>query len=210
MGFLHRYSTACAFLPLLGYERLGNQIFIADDIRPEDIEPLQQMVTSALERIRHVYGEPHSRPPIFITSSLKTANRWGANETAAMHRLPCACIIIGPQGQNVDVIAHEWLHAEIYQRIGAWRFLVEVPIWFDEGAGLTVDYREPFLPKNIDLPKEEINAVQQLKRGKDFFSGDTMQHYQAARIAVIPYIQSESFFRDLDRIANGEEFDKVF
>ncbi|MDZ7923630.1 MAG: hypothetical protein U5M23_06135 [Marinagarivorans sp.] len=79
------------------------------------------------------------------------------------------CIIIGPQGQNVDVIAHEWLHAEIQHRVGFFRFLKEIPVWFDEGAALTLDYREPFLPENIDLPVEDVTAVKKLKSGKSFF-----------------------------------------
>ncbi|MEM7055165.1 MAG: hypothetical protein AAF446_11580, partial [Pseudomonadota bacterium] len=72
------------------------------------------------------------------------------------------------------------------------------------------DYREPFLPENIDLSEENVNAVQRLGSGRDFFSGDIRQNYQAARMAVTPLIQNDSFFADLDRIANGESFDRVF
>jgi hypothetical protein len=209
--FLQRHAFACRLIPFLGYEKLNDQLFIAGDISLENSAALQQLMDSASARINKVYGQPDSKPRIFITSDLQTAKRWGANDTASMHRLPwCSCIIIGPQGQNVDVLAHEWLHAEIQHRVGFWRFLFEVPVWFDEGAALTLDYREPFLPGNINLPASKILSVQQLERGKDFFSGDIMENYQAARMAVAPSINNRSFFKDLDQVADGKPFTTVF
>ncbi|MGE6116539.1 hypothetical protein ACLHZU_10615 [Aeromonas salmonicida] len=135
----------------------------------------------------------------------------GANETASMHRIPWrACMIIGPKGQNVDVIAHEWLHAEIQHRVGFFRFLKEIPVWFDEGAALTLDYRNPFLPENISLPAEDVTAVKNLKSSKSFFSNNIRQNYQASRIVVEPLIRPKQFFNDLEKIASGESFENVF
>lgn len=208
---LQRNALACEFLPVLGYKSLDDQTYIAHDITLEDYEFLRQSVLSASERISKVYGKPASQPRIFITSDLETAERWGANDTASMHRLPWrSCIVVGPEGQSTDVIAHEWLHAEIQHRVGFLRFLNEIPIWFDEGAALTLDYREPFLPEHIDIPDNIVNSVKHRSSGPDFFNDNIKENYQAARVAVIPLINTESFFQDLGRIADGEDFDTVF
>lgn len=53
------------------------------------------------------------------------------------------------------------------------RLLMEIPIWFDEGAALTLDYRAPFLPININLAETETQNVKDLVSAKAFFSGDT-------------------------------------
>jgi hypothetical protein len=210
-AFIERRVITCQFLPAFGYTQLQGRAFAAGDIAPEQFGHLEGLVASAAERIRLVYGEPESRPWILITGNASTASRWGANQTASMHRMPGrSCIIIGPDGQNVDVLAHEYLHAEIQDRVGFWRFLKEIPVWFDEGAALTLDYREPFLPENIDLSEDQVDSVQRLKKNRDFFSGNIRENYQAARMAVIPLINTETFFLDLERIGNGESFDSVF
>lgn len=136
---------------------------------------------------------------------------WGANDTASMHRMPWrSCIIIAPKGQNIDVIAHEWLHAEIQNRVGYWHFLRNIPVWFDEGAALSLDFRKPFLPENINLSDEKIVTVQSLMGDGDFFSGNIHENYQADRMAVSPLIRDKRFFEDLERVSDGESFESVF
>lgn len=209
--FFQRYAIACEFSHMLDFREINNQFHIGSDIPSERIEDLSQIVSSASKRISGVYGRPESTPKILFTSDSATTNILGANETATMHRMPWrSCIIVGPKGQNVDVMAHEWLHAEIQQRVGFWRFIKEIPVWFDEGLALTLDHREPFLPENIDLSKERVNDVRNLVTGKDFFSGNIIEHYQAARMAVIPLIQADSLYKNLEQISNGGSFDAVF
>lgn len=196
---------------MLNYQQLNSAVFVAADISNERAETIKGLIDSASERISYVYGKPISTPRFLITADTELAAKWGANNTASMHRTPGrACIVIGPQGQNTDVMAHEWLHAEIQHRVGFLRFVTEIPVWFDEGAALTLDYREPFLAENINLADADIAAVKKLKSGRRFFSHNIRQNYQAARIAVEPLIRNEQFFNDLERISLGESFDNVF
>ena len=30
------------------------------------------------------------------------------------------CIFIGPKGRNADVVAHELVHAEVFERVSLW------------------------------------------------------------------------------------------
>ncbi len=207
----HRHALACELLPVLDYQQINSVVFLDVGISEEQAETITGLIDSASERIDLVYGTPESKPRLLVTSNSQMAAKWGANETASMHRMPWgSCIVIGPKGQNVDVIAHEWLHAEIQHRIGFFRFLKEIPVWFDEGAALTVDYREPFLPENIDLADSEIMAVKNLKSGRSFFSNHIRQNYQAARLAVESLIRNENFYNELERISSGESFENVF
>lgn len=210
-GYFQRHALSCEALPLMGnYQKINDKVFLAPDISKKRMDELSQAIDSAIQRITDVYGTPISKPWIMITSDTVTAAKWAANETASMLRMPwCSCIIVGPDGQNADVISHELLNAEIQHRTGLWRLFKEIPVWFDEGAALTVDYREPFLPENIIL-QDEIIEVEGLNRHKDFFSGNIRRNYQAARMAVIPYIRENNFYGDLERIAKGEPFEKVF
>jgi hypothetical protein len=210
-SFFMRHALACELLPVFGYSQIQGEAYAAPGFGPERFGGFQELLSAASDRIADVYGPAESRPRLVVTDDVNTARRWGANETASMHRLPWrSCIVIGPQGQNVDVLAHEGLHAEIQHRVGFWRFLRQVPVWFDEGAALTLDYRDPFLPENINLSAEQVAAVRELARAREFFNGNVRQNYQAARMSVVPLIHADTFFADLDRIAAGERFEAVF
>lgn len=210
-AYFQRYSLSCALVPFLSYQQIRDNAFAYTPISTTQQTHLKASIDSALSRIADVYGPAESTPIILVTSDAYSARKWGANETATLHRLPWqTCMIIGPQGQNTDVIAHEWMHAEIQRRVGFARFKKEIPVWFDEGAALTLDYRPPFLPQNISLTRQDIENIKNINSGAVFFSGDTMRNYQAARMAVIPMIDTKSFFENLNRISNGETFEQVF
>ena len=210
-AFLQRYALACELLPVLNYSQLTSNVYIADEISVTQAQGLNEYLDAAYARITQVYGKPRSTPRFVITNSIEHAANWGANDTASMHRMPWrSCIVIGPNGQNPDVMAHEWLHAEIQHRVGFLRFLQQIPVWFDEGAALTLDYRAPFMPEHIDSTTADIAAVKQLTTGRAFFSHNTRQHYQAARLAVVPLIEPAQFFHNLQRVGAGESFDSVF
>jgi hypothetical protein len=209
--FFQRYLIACEFSYLFGFQPINEQFHVGADMPTERYQTLSKIVTNAAKRISDTYGTTESQPKVLFTSDSETTKWLGANDTATMHRAPWrTCIVIGAKGQNVDVMAHEWLHAEIQHRVGFWRFIQEIPVWFDEGAALTLDYRDPFLPENIELPDEQVQSVKSLVTGSKFFSNDVMTHYQAARMAVIPLIKLDSFYRDLEKISDGASFEQVF
>ena len=209
--FMQRHALACELLPLMEYQRASGEIFVEDELSAAQVDTLAGLVNAASARMTHVYGKPNSEPRLLILSNAKAGAKWGANETGTMHRMPWrSCIIIGPKGRNVDVIAHEWLHAEIQHRVGFLRTLSEIPTWFDEGAALTLDYREPFLLENIDLADVDVQAVKGLTNARDFFAGTSQQNYLSARLAVEPLIKRQHFFDDLERVSSGESFDIVF
>lgn len=202
-------AAACARLSA-EHQHTG-ELYVAGQVPAAVADEVARHVDRAAARIEAAFGAPQSRPRLLLAADEATAAAWGANATASMHRAPWgACIVIGPEGRNVDVIAHEWLHAEIQHRVGFWRFLREIPTWFDEGAALLVDHREPYRPENIELPEHAIDAVRELDRGAAFFAGDVRAHYRAARLAVEPLIRESSFFHDLERVASGASFENVF
>ncbi|MBY6185655.1 hypothetical protein KUV89_03250 [Marinobacter hydrocarbonoclasticus] len=210
-AFSQRHALACEALAALDYPYLGDGVFIAPDLSHQQGQRAKAMIDAAEARIAQVYGEPKSTPRLVFTSEPDVAEQWGANQTATMHRLPWgACIVVGPKGHSVDVIAHEWLHAEIQHRIGFLRTLTEMPTWFEEGASVTLDYRAPFLPENIEVSRAEVERVTTLTNGRAFYTAGVHSHYQAARMAVVPLIDPKRFFDDLDRIGVGERFEDVF
>lgn len=62
-------------------------------------------------------------------------------------------VVIGPDGFNEDVIAHELLHSELRTRL---KNKDKVPEWFDEGLATVVDHR---YIRNEYLSLDHINDL---------------------------------------------------
>ncbi|OIN60576.1 hypothetical protein [Arsenicibacter rosenii] len=96
-----------------------------------------------------------------------------------------AYLILGPDGNNVDVIAHERCHDELLARLGWWTVQRQIPQWFNEGLALMVDYRFSPATHNPRLRYEKLHDewlfrgqssqestdLQEIETMEQFFSG---------------------------------------
>ena len=105
------------------------------------------------------------------------------------------------------------MHAELADRVGYWRRLIEIPTWFDEGVAMQVDFRPRY-----DLPSSkpvDTNYVRNLETAREFFkSSDSglVKNYASAKFEVanlLSDIGKQNLYQRLERIKNGEEFDTV-
>ncbi len=124
-----------------------------------------------------------------------------------------ACVLVGPKGQNVDVVAHELMHAEIHHRVGYLKRFLQLPTWFDEGVAMQVDYR----PRYRLSPKDVQNAddVRGLTTFSKFFEGNeqaVVRNYAAAKFVVASWLSKvgpTSLYLHLRRMRDGESFAEV-
>ena len=139
------------------------------------------------------------------------AASFGSNSTGKTHLTPLGeCIVLGPDGSNVDVAAHEFVHAETWYRVGWVNHLLSVPTWFNEGVALIVDYRDPFLVENIKLQQDAVDEVKSKVYGFEFFDGENEgEHYLASRLAV-DKIDHSVFYEKLAEMSSGKKFSEVF
>lgn len=105
-------------------------------------------------------------------------------------------LVLGPDGNNADVIAHELCHDELFARLGWWRTKRQIPVWFNEGLALMVDYRfsSPAVWDKTDSTQTDLSLygdddlmpfahpmmrLSDLETTRDFFGGD-YQHVMLA------------------------------
>jgi hypothetical protein len=126
--------TPCFLAQLSSRRQIAPGVFVEPDMPASERARLAGIVRQAERRIPEYLGDRRARPRI-LTSATRTAT----------YRTPfCDCIYLGPQGRNVDVVAHEMAHTELTARTGYWRATRQVPTWFDEGMALHVDLRPVF------------------------------------------------------------------
>ena len=203
-GFSQRYALACELIEYSNYSKVAPNIFVSPSFNFSKTEELLSMIKLGKSRVNDTFGNMISNPKVVIVTNNNEAADFGSNAYGKALLTPLGqCIIFGPKGQNIDVIAHEYTHAEVHYRVGWLNHLLDVPIWFNEGVALLVDFRKPYLLENIDLSQEQINSV---KSSEFDFS---INSYKASRV-LVDSIDKSKLYKNLDKLKQGQDINSVF
>lgn len=124
-----------------------------------------------------------------------------------------ACVVVGPDGRNLDVVAHELMHAELFERVGPWQRAFSIPTWFDEGLAMQLDHREKY---SLPEPGVPTSSVRTLDSAAEFFVNsdpELTRHYAFAKAEIgkwLARVGPGRLAERLDRIKSGEDFDRVW
>lgn len=192
------------------YVEISDGLYVSALIEEYEYGRLESSILDARKRIEETFGKLTSNPKMIITQNGAEADSLGSNTTAHSHLSAFGqCLVFGPEGRNVDVFAHELVHAEVHHRIGWLTQLTSIPVWFNEGIALIVDHRTLYRPENIDIRENEVELVKSKNNGYQFFSDDALKNYQAARLAV-DSIDPKLLYSKLEEINNGKSFADAF
>jgi hypothetical protein len=201
--------VACLFIEAADLRPIPDSLF-TDNTSEVDQQRYLLLARDARSRIESTFGPVDvffSHPSGFGPFEL---NAYGGTHFIGSR----ACVMIGPKGQNVDVVAHELMHAEIHHRVGYLKRFLQLPTWFDEGVAMQLDYRQRFSLS----PRNESNAdhVRGLTTFSSFFSGDeqaVVRNYAAAKQVVASWLSRvgrDVLYTRLQRLKKGESFPKIF
>ena len=203
-GFSQRHALACELIEYSNYSKVAPNIFVSSSFNFSKTEELLSIIKSGKSRVNDTFGNMISNPKVVIVTNDNEAADFGSNEYGKALLTPLGqCIIFGPKGQNIDVIAHEYTHAEVHFRVGWLNHLLNVPIWFNEGVALLVDFRKPYLLENISLSQEQVNSVK--SNGFDF----SISSYKASRV-LVDSIDKSKLYKNLDKIKQGQDINSAF
>lgn len=173
-----------------------------------------QLVADSRARIQQTFGSIQSNPLVVFFDEPDTFWLFRPNEYGSTNFIGSkVCVIVGSKGQNIDVLSHELMHAEIANRVGYWRRWTQLPVWFDEGLAMQVDYRPAY-----DLPASESSKaddVKSLRSASDFFAAnDAMltKNYASAKAVVKKWVAdvgSSNVYSQLERVRAGESFENM-
>ena len=208
-------ATACAFVHARGFEALPDGTLVEPGASAQERAGFSALLSIARARIGSTFGAPRAAPIIVFLQDARSFWPLALNAHGSTNFVGTrACVMVGPKGRNADVVAHELMHAELFERVGARRRFTEIPVWFDEGVAMQVDFRPRY-----DLPASEAvdtAYVRQLQSARSFFGADEhrlVRNYVAAKVEVahgLAGIDAQSLYGRLDRIRDGEPFDTAF
>ena len=209
VGFSQRQALACELIRYSNYQQIDSNFFVSPTFGKDDRERIIAVINLARSRIENTFGTMVSSPLVVITVNDDEASKFGSNAYGKAHLTPFGqCLVFGPQGHNVNVVAHEYVHSEVHYRVGWFKHYLNVPIWFNEGIALLVDYRKPYLLANIDVSQAQINAIKK-GQGNFFTSENAVQNYQAARVSV-ERLDRTRLYDNLKKVKDGDDFNSVF
>ncbi|GAB2566425.1 hypothetical protein [Spirosoma areae] len=180
-------------------------IYCSHTATAQQQKQLRQHVLTAQNRIQRFWSDSHGQAVLIYCPKQADYEQYCAGGEGAGCSIGTpwgtSYLVLGPDGNNADVIAHELCHDELFTRLGWWRVKRQIPQWFNEGLALMVDYRfsspavweQPDSSKHHDslfsegsripLSRLPMLKLTDLETTRDFFGGDythTMLAYQTS------------------------------
>lgn len=208
-------AALCAASGIMPLTRLHDGTLVqTNSFDPDRPAAVQRLLSDAKGRIGEIFGEPRSAPIVVFFQSATgfwpfRLNAYGSTQFIGAR----TCVLIGPKGQTIDVVAHELMHAEIADRIGVWARYTALPAWFDEGLAMQVDFRPDYdMPGGAHVATKSVRA---LRSPREFFVPDDRQltsNYAFAKAETALWARRvgyASVYAELERIRRGEAFESV-
>jgi hypothetical protein len=205
--------TACLFVGVAELHKLSDGS-LTDNESEVDQRRYVQLTRDARARIEGTFGSVESKPTLVFFSRPDgfgpfRLNAYGSTQFIGRR----ACVMVGPKGQSVDVVAHELMHAEIHHRVGYLKRFLQLPTWFDEGVAMQVDYRNRYSLSSQDA--QNADYVRGLTTFSSFFKDDeqaVIRNYASAKQVAASWLSkvgTTSLYSRLQRMRNGESFAEI-
>lgn len=187
-GYALPGETACALVKFAELEPLPNGTLVEQSSSAAERTTFIELESQARERIKETFSAPRAQPIVVVFRDSQTFWPLKLNTYASAAFVGSrVCVFIGPQGQNIDVVAHELMHAELANRVGHWRRNFDIPAWFDEGVAMQVDLRARYNWSNQQGKSNDSGYVRQFDSQGQFNDADDKQltrNYAAAKAEV--------------------------
>jgi hypothetical protein len=243
LGFLLLYPVVvrCLFISFSTDFQLiqngKNRLYVSQLTPAHQQQQVLKNDTIASDRIRAFWGDKQGRATlIYCHTATQYADYCGGgdSESSAGCSLGtpwgASFLVIGPDGNNPDVIAHERCHDELLARVGWWRTNRQIPQWFNEGLALMVDYRFTNPKANPQQRARDFRdeweyraygrqmalSLEELETMRGFFGGDyhhVMLAYYTGAAEVSRWLAkggNKAPATLARRVGEGQEFGEVY
>lgn len=206
-------ESRCMLIRSSGFRHTG-RIYCRTNEPRSKTDSLLVHIKKAQDRVRSFWGNLESDPLFIYCSMPEDFSKYSEVQSvpAVTHLKMGAYIVLNKDGDDTDIIAHEISHAELYTRIGFFKWNFEVPAWFKHGLAMQNDYRNYY---STDSLPEKLKAfpgmlpVQACLSDGQFYSGplpQVMLRYMLAKAEVGKWYTREKLLRLTDDLRSGMRF----
>ncbi len=201
------------------FEKVADNIYVNKNYSG-NIKEAIQLTEEALERDRAFFGELQCTDTtiIIICDDDKLLSKLDGDHDTKTSYTKKNYISVSDEYLNIDIIAHEFTHAELHTRLNM-NALKSIPTWFDEGLATQNDYREQYgletWIEQTDNGKSAL-SLEDMDTPSEFYAGtkeDRRFRYLNAKHEISVWMdthQQKGLLELLDKLNNGEEFDTAY
>lgn len=220
LTFQFKSVLNCVAVDNSNFIRVEKDIYFDPDIPTDSYKMILSNIKQAKERVAGTFGSFNAEPVIIICNGSATGKKYGLkNKTGITQKtIIGSYIVLGEDGTNVDVIAHELTHCELAGRLSGIKGL-KVPIWFDDGLATQVDNRPQYSEREW-LRKTEngtkLIRMSELDSPKQFYVSDLETrrlHYTLAKHELsrwLDIVHQEGLLQLIDNVNKGDDFYTVY
>jgi len=216
--FLFPQQTRSILIGFSDFKKEGRLYFNSNTAKNK-IDSIQTLINLASQRVAAFWGQKTCDPVYIYCNTESDFKKYGTSFSAPAltHIKLGAHIVISSQGIDLDIIAHEMAHAELYERIGFYNWTFKIPTWFDEGLAMQNDYRDYYSEDTLKARSDNYRNMPDVKKlvsGKQFHEAGTheqlMLNYMAAKHEVKLWYSREKLDKLIKDINAGKSFDEAF
>lgn len=182
------------------------------------IDSLKSLITQASIRINNFWGQNASNPKFIYCDNYEDFKKYCYNPAvpAVTYAKLGAVIVLSADALDLDIIAHEFSHAELYNRIGFYNWTFKIPTWFDEGLAMQNDDRDYYSDDTLKAKSDNFKnlpAIKNFKSGGQFLAGShdqIMLNYLTAKHEIKNWYTKEKLEKFINDINSGKTFEEAF
>lgn len=181
------------------------------------IDSLQSLLKQASLCNGNFWGQTTSNPKFIYCDNEADFKKYCVNPAApAVTYLKFGSVIVlSADAIDVDIIAHEFSHAEFYDRIGFYKFNYKIPSWFKHGLAMQNDYRNYYSEDTLKAKTDNFKNLPNIKNIKsdgEFYAGSheqIMLNYMTAKHEIKNWYTKAKLDNFIKDINSGKTFEEA-
>jgi hypothetical protein len=210
-------ETRSILIDFSSFSRDGRLYFNRDTKRSR-IDSLESLIRSAFNRTSEFWGGRKADPKFIYGEKEGDFKNYSVSPDAPAVTY-CkwgTYIVLSEQGVNLDIIAHELSHAELFARIGFYQWTYGIPDWFKHGLAMQNDYRNYYSTDTLKVRTDNLKKmpdIKQFKTSAQFYNGtidQVMLRYMVAKYEVGCWYSRDKLNQLIKDLNSGKSFDESF
>jgi hypothetical protein len=182
------------------------------------IDTLKLLIADASARVADFWGRQNASPKFIYCDTDDDFKKYGNDrkDPATTQYKLGPSIVISNDGLDLDVIAHELSHAELYARTGFYTVMFKIPRWFDEGLAMQHDYRNYYSEDTLKLRSDNYRNmpdITKFNQGGAFYEGSPAQvklNYLTAKHVVKNWYTKAKLDQLIRNLNEGKSFEEGY
>ena len=196
-----------------------NNLYVSKDTPKVLQDSIISLIKLADQRVCRFWniGKREGDPIIIFCYSKDELSNYTRTNAILTYRTPINdYIVFGRDRINLDMISHELFHTELSAKTGYFKIVNDIPVWFDEGLAMQVDYRPEFSEEKFLQVKDSLGYTMELAQISTpnlFYKDNFYFHFLQSRHEVDSWLKIaklNGLYHLVDRIKNGGNFNHVY